>query len=46
MSELDSKCIFGGRLGNYKYYNMDDVIERAIEHAEKVYKKTDEFVNI
>ena len=27
--------IFGGRLGNYKYYDMDKVIEAALETVEK-----------
>ncbi|MFW6370877.1 MAG: UDP-galactopyranose mutase [Bacteroidota bacterium] len=27
------KLHFGGRLGHYKYYNMDEVIEKALEHA-------------
>ncbi len=34
-----SRCpnvIFGGRLGEYKYYDMDAVIARAMELAEKV----------
>lgn len=26
----DAKIIFGGRLGQYKYYDMDDVIESAL----------------
>lgn len=27
--------IFGGRLGEYRYYNMDKVVERALEEASK-----------
>lgn len=27
----DDKVIFGGRLGQYKYYDMDKVIEQALE---------------
>jgi UDP-galactopyranose mutase len=27
------KYLFGGRLGNYKYYDMDDTIKVAIQHA-------------
>ena len=27
--------IFGGRLGEYKYYDMDKVIESALNMAEK-----------
>ena len=29
-AEKQKNCIFGGRLGEYKYYNMDDVIESAL----------------
>ena len=31
LSENDSKVIFGGRLAEYKYYDMDDVIKRAFD---------------
>ena len=31
MAENESKVIFGGRLGEYKYYDMHKVIERALE---------------
>jgi len=30
LSEKDNKVIFGGRLGTYKYYDMDKVIEEAL----------------
>lgn len=30
MAERESKVIFGGRLGEYKYYDMDQVIEAAL----------------
>ena len=30
MAKTDSKVIFGGRLGKYKYYDMDKVIEEAL----------------
>ncbi|HIV23432.1 MAG TPA: UDP-galactopyranose mutase [Candidatus Merdiplasma excrementigallinarum] len=33
LAEKEPKVIFGGRLGNYKYYNMDQVIEAALETA-------------
>lgn len=33
LAEKEEKVIFGGRLGNYKYYNMDQVIEAALETA-------------
>ena len=31
LAEKQDKVIFGGRLGQYKYYNMDQVIEAAIK---------------
>jgi UDP-galactopyranose mutase len=31
----DAKVIFGGRLGQYKYYNMDQVIAAALEAVKK-----------
>lgn len=31
LAEKEEKVIFGGRLGNYKYYNMDQVVEAALE---------------
>lgn len=31
LAETETKVIFGGRLGNYKYYDMDKVIEAALE---------------
>ena len=33
-AEKEDKVIFGGRLGEYKYYDMDQVIARALEVAE------------
>ena len=35
LAEKESNVIFGGRLGNYKYYDMDKVIEEALEMCEK-----------
>lgn len=32
----DDKVIFGGRLGEYKYYDMDKVIESAMKMWEKI----------
>ena len=29
--------IFGGRLAEYKYYNMDDVIKNALDYANVFY---------
>lgn len=36
----ESDVIFGGRLAEYKYYNMDQVISRALECAEKLCSKS------
>jgi UDP-galactopyranose mutase len=33
--------IFGGRLGNYKYYDMDKVVEAALQTAEKELARKD-----
>ncbi len=38
LSEKDSNIIFGGRLGQYKYYDMDKVIESALECVQKELK--------
>jgi len=35
LSDQDPQLIFGGRLADYKYYNMDQVIESALEQVEK-----------
>jgi UDP-galactopyranose mutase len=35
LAEQESKVIFGGRLGEYKYYDMDAVIDSALKLAEK-----------
>lgn len=35
MAEKETNVIFGGRLGNYKYYDMDKVIEAALEVCER-----------
>ena len=32
---LKKKVIFGGRLGEYKYYDMDAVIASALDMCEK-----------
>lgn len=36
LAAKDSKLHFGGRLGAYKYYNMDQVIEEALNDIEKL----------
>ena len=35
LAQNDKKVIFGGRLGQYKYYDMHKVIEEALECARK-----------
>lgn len=41
ISEKEKNVIFGGRLGEYKYYDMDQVIRAAIDRAETELQKTD-----
>lgn len=38
LANKDSKVIFGGRLGQYKYLDMDKVIEEALECVQKELK--------
>ena len=35
LAEKERHAVFGGRLGEYRYYDMDKVIGRALETAEK-----------
>lgn len=35
LAEKEKNVLFGGRLGEYKYYDMDQVIERALKACEK-----------
>lgn len=35
LADADEKCIFGGRLGEYKYYDMDAVIAAALNCVTK-----------
>ena len=35
LADSEENIIFGGRLGNYKYYDMDKVIEAALELVKK-----------
>ena len=35
LADKEEKDIFGGRLADYKYYDMDDVIKKAFEIVEK-----------
>ncbi len=36
LSEQEEKVLFGGRLGHYKYYDMDKVVEAALELCGRV----------
>ncbi|MBQ9859160.1 MAG: UDP-galactopyranose mutase [Clostridia bacterium] len=36
LAEKENKVIFGGRLGHYKYYDMDKVVEAALSLCEEV----------
>lgn len=36
LADSDTKVIFGGRLGQYKYYDMDKVIEEALNLSKKI----------
>ncbi|MBP5743028.1 MAG: UDP-galactopyranose mutase [Paludibacteraceae bacterium] len=38
LAENEKNVIFGGRLAEYKYYDMDDVIEAALDTFEKMNK--------
>ena len=38
LAEKEGKVIFGGRLGEYKYYDMDQVIAVALEKAAELLK--------
>ena len=38
LAEQEDKVLFGGRLGEYKYYDMDQVIAAALERAEEELK--------
>ena len=36
LAEKETKVIFGGRLGEYRYYDMDQVVEAALKKAKEV----------
>ena len=36
LAQKEKKVVFGGRLGEYKYYDMDDVIKNALVMAELI----------
>ena len=35
LAQKEENVIFGGRLGSYRYYDMDQVIAAALDAAEK-----------
>ena len=35
MAEEETNVVFGGRLGEYKYYDMDAVIDSVLRMSEK-----------
>ena len=37
LADRESRVIFGGRLGEYKYYDMDQVIAAALRKAEEIF---------
>jgi UDP-galactopyranose mutase len=40
LAENEKRVIFGGRLAEYKYYDMDDIIDKAlVDFDEKIYNK-------
>lgn len=39
LASKEKNVIFGGRLGNYKYYDMHQVVEAALEAIEKEFEK-------
>ena len=36
LAEKEENVIFGGRLGEYKYYDMDQVIESALNKSKEI----------
>ena len=36
LADQEENVFFGGRLGNYKYYDMDKVVEAALEAVEQI----------
>lgn len=39
LAEKEDKIVFGGRLGEYKYYDMDKVIESALSLSDKMFSQ-------
>jgi UDP-galactopyranose mutase len=38
LANMDRDILFGGRLGNYQYYNMDKVIQMALEDVKREFE--------
>ena len=38
LAKKEDKVIFGGRLGEYRYYDMDKVLRSALDRASEVLK--------
>ena len=36
LADREDKVIFGGRLAEYKYYDMDDIIEKVIKDGKNL----------
>ena len=36
LADKDTKVVFGGRLGQYKYFDMDKVIESALKLVRRI----------
>ena len=36
LAKKETNVLFGGRLGEYRYYDMDKVIEQALKAAEEI----------
>ena len=36
LAKKENNVIFGGRLAEYKYYDMDDVIKRALDVVKRI----------
>jgi UDP-galactopyranose mutase len=36
MAAEEDRVVFGGRLGDYRYYDMDVVVEQALRKASEV----------
>lgn len=46
LSQLEQNVIFGGRLADYKYYDMHHVIGLALKKVSEFFKETDNYNNV